>query len=196
VLQHLLCYCCTHRTGHNYTEIWISSCSLPVHIDCSWCDVELCKYRAISLSIRGGSNRLDNTNCSKQCADRTGITETGPRQLSVGTYWVRPNGTLRCKLHRLCLWIKTIWQGKPLNQWKLGALKSPIKEHCDFGIKVLLEYTKMFRNYVGGRQWLAIHKLRPLWVEILTQTIRHKTADHSCVYRCQLQTKRLLEQQH
>jgi hypothetical protein len=40
--------------------------------------------------------------------------------------------------------------GKPLNQWKLGALKSPIKEHCDFGIKVLLEYTKMFRNYVGG----------------------------------------------
>ena len=80
-----------------------------------------------------------------------------------------------------CLWIKTIWQGKPLNQWKLGALKSPIKEHGDFGIKVLLEYIKMFRNYVGGGQRLEISKLQPLWVEILTQTVRHKTADHSGV---------------
>jgi len=34
MLRHLLCYCCTHRTGHNWTENWIRSCSLPVHIYC------------------------------------------------------------------------------------------------------------------------------------------------------------------
>jgi len=44
------------------------------------------------MSIVGGSNRLDNSNCSKQCADRNGITGTGSRQLSVGEYRLRSKG--------------------------------------------------------------------------------------------------------
>jgi len=44
------------------------------------------------MSIGGGSNQLDKTNCSKQCTDRIGITETESRKLSVGTYRVRPKG--------------------------------------------------------------------------------------------------------
>jgi len=60
--------------------------SLPVHIYCSGYEVELCKYKAISKSRGGGNNQLDNTNCSKQSADRIGIAGTGSRQLSFGTY--------------------------------------------------------------------------------------------------------------
>ena len=49
-----------------------------------------------------------------------------------------------------------VLQGKPLSQGKLGAQKSTIKDNVIFGIKVLLEYTKMYRNnirfgIVGGQ---------------------------------------------
>ena len=46
------------------------------------------------MSIGGGSSRLDNTNGSKQCADRIGTADSG----SVGTYWLGPKGQFEVKI--------------------------------------------------------------------------------------------------
>jgi len=68
-------------------------------------------------------------------------------------------------------------------------------QHCNnssqniviISIKFYLQSTKIFKNNVrlvsgGGREWhiIASKLLRPQWVEISHQTIRHKTADRTC----------------
>ena len=46
------------------------------------------------MSIGGGSSRLDNTNGSKQCAERNGTADTG----SVGTDWLGPKGQVEVQI--------------------------------------------------------------------------------------------------
>jgi hypothetical protein len=45
-------------------------------------------------------------------------------------------------------------------------------------------------------QWLPVNELRPLWMQISTKAFRQNPIDHTGFEWGELQTKRLLEQQH
>jgi hypothetical protein len=69
--------------------------------------------------------------------------------------------------------------GQPV---KVGNTEITNQKNCDFIIKVLLEYTKIFRNNVWG--WGAVitnKKLWPLGLEISTQTVRDIIVEHTGV---------------
>jgi hypothetical protein len=74
----------------------------------------------------------------------------------------------------------TFDRGKPLSQSKVGAQKSPVKKDVIFSKKFFhkdQKYLEIMSILLSGRGGfrLPVRKLRPLCVEISTQTIRHTT---------------------
>jgi hypothetical protein len=138
----------------------------------------VCNYKAISLSIGGGSNRLDNNNGSKHCADRTGIAETG----LVGTYRVRPKGQVEVQIASHLILNRNISLiGKTAQLVKVRSTEIPNQRTLELLVSRFFWNVPKYLGITscGWRQSLPVSKLRPLLVEISSHTVRHKTADHN-----------------
>ena len=99
------------------------------------------------MSIGGGSSRLDNTNGSKQSADRIGTADTG----SVGTDWVGPKGQVEVQIASTVIVNKS--EGllvQTVLTVNVGNTEIPNKNTVICCMKAFLQRTKIFRKTAGS----------------------------------------------